>query len=112
MTAKTELISKLTALQEDLIDSIEAIWRLIRLMDDEQRRADMAQFRRRMTDAFDKSETTALIFDFDARGEVSGETLVELHANLIAYAERRGRLSELAAMVKSLRPQIDWPCCD
>jgi formylglycine-generating enzyme required for sulfatase activity len=75
----------------------------------ETRTPDRAKLRRNLRTCFDESELRDLCFDigidYDSlRGEGKGDKAREL----VAYLERRGRLSELIEVCEELRPKVPW----
>jgi GTPase SAR1 family protein len=75
----------------------------------EQRERDRGTFRQQLDRAFDVSELHTLCFDLEIDIQhLSGENKMDQVRELIAYFERRGRLSDLIAALKKWRPQINW----
>jgi hypothetical protein len=69
-----------------------------------------ATLRQLLLDHFDISELQNLCFDLGIDFEnLPGMGRADKARELIAYAERHGRLSELVAECRRLRPQIAWP---
>jgi AAA+ ATPase superfamily predicted ATPase len=70
---------------------------------------DSARLRQRLLDYFDESELRNLAFDLNIDYEIlAGESKSSKVSELIAYMERHGRVHELVAICRKLRPKISW----
>jgi len=66
---------------------------------------DKAALLRRMARAFNIDELHSLAFQMDVQtGNLAGETFEARAAALIGYCDRRGKLAELVALCRQLRP--------
>lgn len=67
------------------------------------------KLRQQLDAAFNDSELRTLCFDLGIDGEVlAGVTKPDKVRELITYFERRGRLPELIAAIRQLRPSVAW----
>ena len=65
--------------------------------------------RHNLNDYFSESELRELCFDLDVPFEdLDGRNKRDKALALIKYLERRGRLSELIALCRDLRPNVEW----
>lgn len=103
----------LVSFETDAMSYLQQIHELLADVEREERyQTDKIQFRRKLTKHFNEPETELIIFELGINGDVRGDTLADLHKELIDYLDRRERLPELAEKVKEARPMVDWPCCD
>jgi len=73
------------------------------------RQIDPAKLRQVLTERFNESELRNLCFDLHVDYEsLTGAGKEDKARELVAYLERRGRLSELVETGKRQRPDIDW----
>lgn len=69
----------------------------------------LTKLRQLLTAHFDEEELRTLCFDLGVDlDDLKGEGKAGKARELVAYLERRGRISELAAIGKRMRPHVDW----
>lgn len=67
---------------------------------------DKAALLRRMSRSFNLDELASMAFQMDIQtGSLGGETFEARAAALIGYCDRRGKLAELVALCRQLRPK-------
>ena len=70
----------------------------------------LAPLRDQLVQHFNRGELKGLCFDMGvAHDDLQGETRTELAQSLVAYCHTRGRLPELVALCRKLRPNVAWP---
>ncbi|MCP4538838.1 MAG: hypothetical protein GY832_17020 [Chloroflexi bacterium] len=68
-----------------------------------------AKLRQTLAKGFNDTELRDLCFDLNIDDEnLFGENAVDIAREIAAYAMRHGRLDELFAIVKELRPHVSW----
>jgi hypothetical protein len=71
--------------------------------------AHLAQLRRKLLKAFDEIELRDLCFDLGIRYDIlSGQSTSDKARELIAFLQRRNRVSELVEMAAQQRPHLAW----
>ncbi|MEI2613433.1 MAG: hypothetical protein V9G20_32750 [Candidatus Promineifilaceae bacterium] len=71
--------------------------------------AHLAPLRDQLVEVFNKSELEHLCFDLGvAHDDLPGETRTGLAQALVGYCHQRGRLGELLARCRVLRPKVGW----
>jgi DNA-binding NtrC family response regulator len=75
-----------------------------------QRHRYLVGLRRILGSRFGEGDLRDLCFDLDGVDYESlpGEDKLDKARELVSYLERRGRISELVAVGKELRPDVDW----
>jgi CheY-like chemotaxis protein len=76
-----------------------------------QRQRYLVELRRTLGGSqFDEGDLRNLCFDLDdvEYENLPGEGKLDKARELVSYLERRGRISELVAVGKELRPDVDW----
>lgn len=67
------------------------------------------RLRQLLSEHFDREELRTLCFDLGIDyDELRGEGATNKARELVAYLERRSRITELVAIGKRLRPHVDW----
>ena len=73
-------------------------------------RQELIRLRELLSDSFNLEELRLLCFDLGLDYEnLAGGTKGMKAQNLITYLQRRGKLQRLLDVVKSQRPNVDWP---
>jgi len=75
-----------------------------------QRHRYLVGLRRILGRRFDEGDLRTLCFDLDDvdYDSLPGEDKLDKARELVSHLERRGRISELVAVGKELRPDVDW----
>lgn len=67
-----------------------------------------SKLRKLLSARFTKDELRTLCFDLDLPYEDFPDSASGLAREMLVYCEKRGRVSELIAMAREMRPDIDW----
>jgi hypothetical protein len=69
----------------------------------------LAELRAILTERFSDSELQTLCFDLDVGyDELPGSNKADKARELVAYLERRGRIADIGAVGRRLRPDVSW----
>jgi hypothetical protein len=69
-----------------------------------------ARLRKNLTECFNKGELSTLCFDLEINDEnLAADTLDGMAMELVACCERTGRITEIVAKCRELRPNVSWP---
>jgi formylglycine-generating enzyme required for sulfatase activity len=70
--------------------------------------SDRAELRRKLAEHFNREELHTLCFDLGIEHENLPDTKDGMARELVAHCERHGRISDLVAACKRLRPRVEW----
>lgn len=72
--------------------------------------ADLNELVRKISKHYTLSEIQMILFDLNLDYEdLAGDSKFEKVSELIAYLQRRGRISDLLNILRSQRPNVEWP---